>query len=376
MTELNWDVFANLGIPGLALGVFYMLFRKYNWHFPTVPRSWTGPIIIMVIVAITGVVVLAMLLWAPASPRETIPVQGKAQNNPAKPSINYMRLFGAYQVPWVIQSLYVSNAESDESILPISSVLGENEPLYKFWESWEYAKSKPLKTKLWEEYLRLDSFDLLCIAINDDKKALDYLSIIDFHRQNIGEVGEADFEGVLKKEFSEVAVRAKALPFTNEKYMRMHKYIEKQSQNIGFLFLIIENTTDKIFEDVTINYKDYSNKNKAHRDNNIQYGCSYDKIDTSKFPSASEAEAALLGEANEKHKTLYQLKPKDSIMLILEIYIKDKQGYPQKYISDITKPISLTYREATSNTKTALDIRGPLRDQAAQILVPLGWYGQ
>jgi len=42
-----WKVFVSLGVPGVALGVFYMLFRKFHWTFPAVPKSWVGPIIVL-----------------------------------------------------------------------------------------------------------------------------------------------------------------------------------------------------------------------------------------------------------------------------------------------------------------------------------------
>jgi hypothetical protein len=61
-----WKIFASLGIPGLALGVFYMLFRTFNWRFPEVPSGWVGPIIVLFMVLTSGIVFYALNCWAPS----------------------------------------------------------------------------------------------------------------------------------------------------------------------------------------------------------------------------------------------------------------------------------------------------------------------
>ena len=35
-----WKLFVSLGVPGLALGIFYMLFRTFEWEFQIVPSNW------------------------------------------------------------------------------------------------------------------------------------------------------------------------------------------------------------------------------------------------------------------------------------------------------------------------------------------------
>lgn len=61
MPELDiWKLFTNLGLPGLALGVFYMLFRQFKWDFPKVPRIWVGPIIVLFMVLTAAIVYIAL----------------------------------------------------------------------------------------------------------------------------------------------------------------------------------------------------------------------------------------------------------------------------------------------------------------------------
>ena len=61
-----WKVFASFGIPGLALGVYYMLFRQFKWDFPRVPRSWVGPIIVLFMLLTAAIVYRALML--PSTP--------------------------------------------------------------------------------------------------------------------------------------------------------------------------------------------------------------------------------------------------------------------------------------------------------------------
>lgn len=78
MPEVSlWQVFASLGVPGLALGVMYMLYKRFNWKFETVPSSWTGPIVVLFLVFIFAIVLTALVLWGPSK---------HAQSNAGRPS--------------------------------------------------------------------------------------------------------------------------------------------------------------------------------------------------------------------------------------------------------------------------------------------------
>lgn len=55
----------SLGMPGLILGVFYMLFRMFNFKFPIVPKAWVGPIIVIFMLIVGLITFYALTLWAP-----------------------------------------------------------------------------------------------------------------------------------------------------------------------------------------------------------------------------------------------------------------------------------------------------------------------
>jgi hypothetical protein len=61
-----------LGVPGLAIGVFFLLLHRFKWKLPAVPRNWVGPILVLFILSIVGVVALALFLWSPSVPRNWV----------------------------------------------------------------------------------------------------------------------------------------------------------------------------------------------------------------------------------------------------------------------------------------------------------------
>lgn len=72
-----WKVFTSLGVPGLALGVFYMLFRKFEWQFPKVPKTWAGPIVVLFMMLVAGIIFHALTLWAPNGNKQSNVVEYK-----------------------------------------------------------------------------------------------------------------------------------------------------------------------------------------------------------------------------------------------------------------------------------------------------------
>lgn len=67
-----WKVGAGLGIPGLALVVFYMLFKKLDWKLGPVPSKWTGLLLALFMVLVTAVALFAIDRFAP-NPQPVLP---------------------------------------------------------------------------------------------------------------------------------------------------------------------------------------------------------------------------------------------------------------------------------------------------------------
>lgn len=73
MNEIElWKMFASLGVPGVALGVFYFLFLKFDFKLPQVPVKWVGPVIVLFMLLSSSLTFYALTLWAPNSNKENI----------------------------------------------------------------------------------------------------------------------------------------------------------------------------------------------------------------------------------------------------------------------------------------------------------------
>jgi len=60
-----------LGIPGVALGVFYLLFRKFNFQFSQVDAAWTVVVVLLFILIAGGITFYALYRWAPTKIQES-----------------------------------------------------------------------------------------------------------------------------------------------------------------------------------------------------------------------------------------------------------------------------------------------------------------
>jgi hypothetical protein len=67
-----WKIAASLGVPGLALAVFYKLYGKFDWPLATIDpdRMFILLVIFMVIIAV--IVVIALVIYRPKSTGEQI----------------------------------------------------------------------------------------------------------------------------------------------------------------------------------------------------------------------------------------------------------------------------------------------------------------
>ena len=68
MDERFWKIVVTLGVPGLALGVFFGLYNKLGFTFAPVQAEWTGPIAIVFLVLVAIVVIVALMKYRPTTP--------------------------------------------------------------------------------------------------------------------------------------------------------------------------------------------------------------------------------------------------------------------------------------------------------------------
>ncbi len=94
MESKLFRIFVSLGVPGLALGIFYLLFRTFDWTFPIVPSNWVGPIIVLFMLLTSSIVFYALTLWRPrTSPTFSV----KSGDAPLSGAAAFQRVCGTHK---------------------------------------------------------------------------------------------------------------------------------------------------------------------------------------------------------------------------------------------------------------------------------------
>lgn len=54
-----------LGVPGVALGIFYLLLKSFHFQFSQVDAAWTAAIVIIFLLLVGGITLFALHRWSP-----------------------------------------------------------------------------------------------------------------------------------------------------------------------------------------------------------------------------------------------------------------------------------------------------------------------
>jgi len=90
-------VLVSLGIPGVALGVFYLLLRRFGFKFEQISKAWAAIIAIIFLLIVGGVTFYALRLWGPtphSKTTEDVYRAGHGRIIEALVSSNYVRAEG------------------------------------------------------------------------------------------------------------------------------------------------------------------------------------------------------------------------------------------------------------------------------------------
>lgn len=301
-------------------------------------------------------------------------------------SINYMRLFGCYRIGMVLNNIenhlgggyssnelesfmtYWNNCFKDAMIVKSEVLLQlyDNDSTIYTNKNTNYNitsfncpdQNKINYSKLVKIACKNDSIASICANF-----IYDYLiSDIDKSKNNlfnrfINNSDEIDDWGENEKDlFCQYY----------EKYHNSHDYSSEEiwmrylncTNNIGYLILIIENTSKCVLNDVVFKYNYYPQKFNSYKDIN----------DTNLF--------SMMDTNIIYSKTIPYLKPEQKLIWLVSIYEIDNKGYPKKYISSIIHPCSISYRIKGKKLNISESIRLPLKDYAQKVFMPYGWYCQ
>jgi len=297
---------------------------------------------------------------------------------------NYMRLFGALEAPIVMRLITGTHEryrlnEVNVLVDTTNSVKTEcfycnghiDQSIIDFWrDKWEYSDILPLNTALWNSVLtrEINELDLFWTASITNE--------VPYHnpRRNAWCFVNSIFSWNITENIREWVIE-------NDSGKNLCNI--EVSKDVGFLFIILENFSDNRLDDLNLYFNHLSNddveilKYPDGESDEVEFERGIIDLTRtdylSKLGSAKEKEIFLENTQVEK-LFLPKLLSKQSIIWILGIYIKDENGYPLAYISDITKPTKIGYK--INGQLFEETIRVPAKEMAIKVTLPFGWYGQ
>lgn len=291
--------------------------------------------------------------------------------------INYMRLFGAGGVPSLMAILESKTGILKSKDYPGYHIKGSkssyiSDELANFWiDKWQFKDALVLRTELWDKYSNniQAGFDLYWTALKPK-----LTEIIEYVGYDNNESGEWDDD----------------LP--SNLRTQMHRYIdslEKQegifymgaadeykiklgtrSDDIGYFFSIITNTSEHPLFDISFISKLYTNSVRIQKKN---YSAYKSKPDLSSSALNDLTISSIKNFVIDTLK-LSSLEPKKSVIWYLGAFKKKDNGLPEFYLTDVYVPSKVEYRLGALYHYDTL--RKPYGAKAARAFVPNGWYLQ
>ena len=284
--------------------------------------------------------------------------------------VNYMRLFGAIEVPFLMDLIgtepeFSSWGEDDEDPF-YYRVKGDGfvhlagKRLVSFWKKkWRYKKVRPLLNSLWTD-----------VAADKDAGKRFYWRALSGHPTDI--VGYASHQDIDEdgENWSRVAA-SQRLEIT---WSELQKTGFTLSKDVGYLFAIFEHVGKNPIYDVALQLDWYANplgRNRRFADPSPHMR---------RRIGGSAAAIALKPEQLEKPGVpqilrIASIEPGESFITLLQVYRSDTDQLPEYFVSDCYVPRSWKW-EDSSGHHLQQAIRPPFGKTAARIAVPSGWFGQ
>lgn len=284
-----------------------------------------------------------------------------------KIGINYMRLFGAFEVPllmsFISRTPKFDKAFGDEEWAHFNVANEEygpvNSDIINFWKNdWEFKDALPVLNPLWAKYRGNQDAgkDLYFSALEPSTE--DFLSFAASPPINQS--------GCEAKEVSK---------FYNIEHADEDWDLNPpglKSKDIGFLFLIITNDSDEKITDLEFKFTEFENQYSTRA---YEYGNLFKDLSSYQSPS----EIALHGvDQNtvgvEKIVKVSAIEAGKSLIWLTSIYRADREGLPDVYLENVLRLDRITAKKGRATFKRK--IREPYGKLAAKVEVPYGWFSQ
>jgi hypothetical protein len=289
-------------------------------------------------------------------------VKNESLTPPGTVQFNYMRLFGAVEVP-----LLMTLMEAKERLIAAKKLgpgffrlEGNGQaiggPLIDFWiNEWEFKAAQPITAGLWSKYAGSQRMGITLYrtalrgGVGD---LLAYASHPDVNQQG-------DLPNQLNQDLD--------LGLSDE---AIYNITGTQSNDVGFLFLILSNSSNQRITDITLYFDEFKNPLL------LQEAGSFKEIIQKPDPANFALRETELDKAPHTKAVLKlaSMGPTDSLIWLLSVYRKDADGLPDFYLTDVIRPSQVTFFNNGSEASEV--IRAPYGLDAARIPVPSGWFHQ
>ncbi len=175
-----------------------------------------------------------------------------------------------------------------------------------------------------------------------------YTSCVDYHKSAQGTIEEITKENpkcFLTKNWRKFSA-------SSNEYKEFIKKIGIPSNDVGFLFLVLENNTEQTFYDIEITFYN----TKISSDKKIT------KELLKKIPCTKET------------KNIALLRPHKAFIWLLAVYKANNDGFPEYYLSDVTIPSTIEY--LYNQKKQIQEIRKPYGENAITVPLPSHWISE
>ncbi len=326
--------------------------RKVKWFFGRFNKLLVGFGILLV--TITGIISNLDNIKERFWPSEIHPI-----------SVTYMRLFGAFQGPFILDNFDHKGPFEEEIDFGINQLTQSGPPyndLVEFFNNdWEYKNSRLINSRPWSEIKEAHSSVyvpdyLLKLGSTDCKPCKQYYGFQpDHEKSGIWSIpnNHFDYSGMTQEEVHQFGHLAFPGQYSTKEVLDA---LKERSKKVGFLCLILENSSDKEISDVKLNYKEFQKGNIFS--NVVPYNLAQRRLKREKI----------------QQKIYSTLKPKESFFILLSCYVADKNGFPSNYITSLDQVISIDYTQ--NGMQKNMKIREQYREKAIRKNIPFGWYNQ
>lgn len=287
------------------------------------------------------VVIVGMVLLAAICILSLRPTPIRAPEPPeAIVAVEYARLFGAVEVPILVQIQSTGAPICNKDFCRLRSEYSEppaqkqpyevrtadfDTEIGKFWSTqWPYRDALPISTKLWRKVVGDDMYGVRALSAVEKKL------------------------GVCMKELLTPWQYSTNIPPPPPECAR------QDTRKVGYLFLAIRNISDKHVTDVALSYQDISRLTSV-----------------ADYLQSLSTDTHVIG---TKQQTFAGLKPNQTALLLLTVYKKNGDGFEEKFLDDGILPRELSFK--VGGVSQAMLVRSPRREKALVASLPIGWYLQ